>query len=117
MLGRRRIPVFDPEQTDRIVDDVLPEQAERMVARRQASWIRGHRGLRLSVLGEPHLCRTHTSRGGMLAAIGRGQVYTYVKSAMSGTGRTQITSFKTIYSEDRSIFHMATISCIVPSGT
>lgn len=114
--SRRRFPVFEPD-ADRIAFDVGFGEAQRMVDQRQACLITGGRALRLSAVGEPHECRTHTSRGGMLAAIGRGQKYTYTESAMIDTGRKQITSFKKIHAEDRNVFRMATLSCMVPPGT
>jgi hypothetical protein len=53
--------------------------------------------------------RTHTSRGGLLAAIGRSQQYT------TANGRGQVDGFKTIYPEDRDVFRSAILDCVTVS--
>lgn len=76
-----------------------------MVSRRQARWCPGKRGLRLAhhyeLPADPG-GRTRTSRGGVLAAIGRSQCYT-----IADTGK--IDGFKFIAPEDRHVFQAAAL--------
>jgi hypothetical protein len=100
-----KIPVFE-RAYDRIAFDVTPVEAARMVRHGQARWLRG-RGLRLTSVGERLTrqrleCRTHTSRGGVLAAIGRSQEY------VTHNAKRAVDGFKTIYPEDRHFFELAT---------
>jgi hypothetical protein len=81
-------------------------KADRMVTLGQAQWTNNGRAIRLTGEGEPGHGRTHTSRGGLLGMIGRGQHYTQENRA----GR--VTGFKTIWPEDRGIFHLATLECM-----
>jgi hypothetical protein len=111
-MASRSIPVFGFESLDYIVMDVSPEQAEHMVARNQARWIRGHRNLRLTMLGESNHGRTRTSRGGVLAAIGRSQVYTYTIDHDTGMDRRRVLGFKNLHNEERDIFNNATLGCM-----
>ena len=91
---------------DREVALVSPQKAKRMVALGQARWHRQDHSVRLV---HSHMMpmdggRTRTSRGGMLAAIGRSQ--SYVKREISPQA---VTGFKTIYPEDRHVFQFATL--------
>jgi hypothetical protein len=52
-----------------------------------------------------HPCRTHTSRGGLMAAIGRSQEYTTRKHG-------QVTGFKSIFPEDHAAFCAAVLDCL-----
>jgi len=56
--------------------------------------------------GDAAAGRTHTSRGGLLAVIGRSQQYT------TANGRGQVDGFKQIYPEDLDIFRAAVLDCI-----
>lgn len=93
---------------DREVFRWTPEQAACHVARNQARWIRGKRALRLSHHYEmpDNGGRTRTSRGGVLAAIGRSQVYTI------DDARGRVTGFKHIDRVDLHIFQSATLDCL-----
>jgi hypothetical protein len=86
---------------------VTLDKAARMVLEGQAAMVKGGRALRLLPPSSDtlHPCRTHTSRGGMLAAIGRSQQYTVSE-------RQRVTGFKSIYPEDRPAFHTAVLDCI-----
>ncbi len=86
-------------------------EAAQMVARRQAIYSNDRRCL---VLMSPsraheHPGRTRTSRGGVLAAIGRSQQYTTAT-------RGRVDGFKTIFAEDLSIFLSAVLDCRVSSA-
>jgi hypothetical protein len=103
---------------DRVAFDVTRDQAARMVLKRQAQWIPGakDRIARLASYGQKHPCRTKVSRGGILAAIGRSQVYTRMESAPEGSievKRVPTFEYKTIYAEDRNYFNVATTMRIV----
>jgi hypothetical protein len=82
---------------------------ERMLLLNQATLTRDGRALQLvEITPASELAgRTHTSRGGLLAAIGRSQQYT------TANGRGQVDGFKTIYPEDRDIFRGAVLDCLV----
>jgi hypothetical protein len=99
-------PIFVLNPNGDKVGDTHREKADRMVELKQAKYMANGRGVRL--LGftpaHEHLCRTHTSRGGLLAAIGRGQQYT-----TSTHGR--VDGFKKIFAEDRGFFNAATLDC------
>jgi hypothetical protein len=82
---------------------------ERMISLGQATYTFDRRAVQLVEIqsqDEP-AGRTHTSRGGLLAAIGRSQQYT------TANGRGQVNGFKTIYPEDRDVFRAALLDCIV----
>jgi len=80
----------------------------RMLLLKQATLSDDGRCLQLAdVTGADGLAgRTHTSRGGLLAAIGRSQQYT------TANGRGQVDGFKTIYPEDRDVFRSAILDCV-----
>jgi hypothetical protein len=82
-----------------------------MLEKSQAKITSSGRALQLLGIGavEPDglAGRTHTSRGGLLAVIGRSQQYT------TANGRGQVDGFKTIYGEDRDIFISAVLDCLV----
>ena len=104
-----RISVLNPAG-DRIYE-VHQGAAIRMLEKAQAKIARSGRALQLIGIGHiaPDVTagRTHTSRGGLLAAIGRSQQYT------TANGRGQVTGFKTIYPEDRAVFVSAVLDCLV----
>jgi hypothetical protein len=83
----------------------------RMLLLKQATLSDDGRCLQLAdVTGADELAgRTHTSRGGILAAIGRSQQYT------TSNARGQVDGFKTIYAEDRDIFRAASLDCLAVS--
>ena len=86
-------------------------EVARMLTLRQAVYTTDRRCLQLVAIGasnEP-AGRTHTSRGGLMAAIGRSQQYT------TSNGRGQVDGFKTIYAEDRNVFRAAILDCMVPA--
>jgi hypothetical protein len=102
-----KLLILSPE-SDRIVGYADEVQARRMLRLRQARPVsNGRRAIRLTFHHEmpEHPCRTHTSRGGVMGAIGRSQGYTVAE-------RDRVTGFKTIFPEDRHIFHTATIDCM-----
>jgi hypothetical protein len=86
-------------------------QAMTMVALGQAQPLPGTNSIRLTGIGRPGECRTHTGRIGsnptdhtiMLASCGRSQVYT----TRNETGR--VDGFRKIYREDLPIFHASTL--------
>ena len=80
-------------------------EIERMIALRQAVYTHDRRCVRLTALTREreHPGRTRTSRGGLLAAIGRSQQYT------TTNGRGQVDGFKRIFAEDLSIFLSAVL--------
>lgn len=106
MSLRRTLHVFD--EFNRIVLDVNRERAEALVRRGQAYWIAHRQAVRLAAhyLLPEHPCRTHTSRGPLLGAIGRSQCYTI------DDARGRVTGFKFLAPEDRSVFHQATLDCM-----
>lgn len=85
--------------------------AARMLEAEQAMMAPCGRALQLIGIGQTApdglAGRTRTSRGGLLAAIGRSQQYT------TANGRGLVDGFKTIYPEDRSVFISAVIDCLV----
>jgi len=100
-----RVQVFQFD-VDREVNRVSPEKADRMVKLGQARWIQHGRALRLThAFSLPLGGGTRTSRGGMLAAIGRSQQYT-VRELSPAAG---VTGFKRIDALDRHIFALATL--------
>jgi len=103
-----RISVLNPSG-DKIYD-VHRGAAIRMLEKAQAKIAKSGRALQLIGIGEVApdglAGRTHTSRGGLLAAIGRSQQYT------TANGRGQVDGFKTIYPEDRDIFRSAILDCV-----
>jgi len=88
---------------------VSPHKARRMVAGGQAEIMHGNA---LRLLGptqeQEHPCRTHTSRGGLMAAIGRSQLYTTAKR-----GRPATTEHKKIFPEDRPAYVAAVLDHLV----
>lgn len=74
-------------------------EAERMINRNQAK--RDGTTLRLTEVGQLHLCRTHISSGGPLAAMGMSQVYT-------ANDHGKVSGYKTIYPEDLHYFTATT---------
>lgn len=99
-----QINVFHP-QYDRIVRRMHHERVSLMVREGLASPC--PHGVRLTMEPISHPCRTHVSAGGVRAALGMSQVYT----TRGDCGR--VDGFKTIYAEDRAIFHAATLDCMV----
>lgn len=89
--------------TDRVVFDCSPREAEELLRRRQAERLfPGSKMLRLCGMGEPWKCRTRTARPNpILAACGRSQVYT------EATPRGVVHGFKSIYPEDLPVFRSA----------
>lgn len=102
-----KIPVYNSGGD--MVYRVHTAEMERMLLLKQARLSEGGRTLHLTdITGAPLIFgRTHTSRGGLLAAIGRSQQYT------TANGRGQVDGFKTIYPEDRAVFVSAVIDCLV----
>jgi hypothetical protein len=101
---RRRYPVFEPDN-DRIAFDVGADQAQRMLDYGQARLLQSGRCLRLLDLVDPVSGRpTLTSRGGVLAAIGRSQVYT------TANDRGSVNGFKFISPRDLPLFRHAVVS-------
>ena len=86
--------------------DAAPAEAARMLALHQAKYTADGRCLRLTGFTpqHEHPCRTYTSRGGLLAAVGRSQRYTVSE-------RGQVSGFKRIFPEDLSIFRAAILDC------
>ena len=84
-------------------------EVARMLLLGQATYTSDKRCLQLLDIGpdKEHAGRTHTSRGGLLAAIGRSQQYT------TANARGQVDGFKTIYPEDRAVFVSAVLDCLV----
>ena len=78
------------------------EETERLVNEGLATKCGGR--VRLNATGIPHPCRTHTGRGGLLGAVGRGQHYTIEKS------NGFVLDFEAIYPEDAAIFQSAAAS-------
>lgn len=103
-----KLPVLAP-CVDRILFFATSLEAASMVRRGQATELPGTRMLRLNATGEPHPCRTHTGRGGLMGAIGRGQCYTTSEISKSGT---TIWGFRPIHAEDLPVFHAATLGLI-----
>lgn len=102
-----KIPVLN--RTGEIIYRVHSAEVARMLARRQAVYSVDRRCLQLLPIvsdDNQHAGRTHTSRGGFLAAIGRSQQYT------TSNGRGQVDGFKVIYIEDRDVFRSAVIDCL-----
>lgn len=64
---------------------------------RGTAWIDDGR-VRLIGIGEEHPCRTHTGRGGIMGAIGRGQCYT------THDKRGNVDGLRKIWPEDWHIF-------------
>ena len=85
--------------------------AVRMIEKEQARLTPNGRALQLIEIGQVKpdgiAGRTHTSRGGLLAVIGRSQQYT------TANERGQVNGFKTIYPEDRAVFVSAVLDCLV----
>jgi len=102
-----KIPVYNSGGD--MVYRVHTAEMERMLLLKQARLSEGGRTLHLTdITGAPLIFgRTHTSRGGLLAAIGRSQQYT------TANERGQVNGFKTIYPEDRAVFVSAVIDCLV----
>ena len=100
----RLISVLHPD-VDREVQRVTEEQASRLLRLGQAHKMRGGRTLRLYAWSEMPMTggRTRTSRGGMLAAIGRSQKYT------TQNQRGDVNGFKYLAPEDRVFFQEATL--------
>lgn len=107
-VSLRHYSVVHPDFDNYEVLKVTEPEAERMVHLNQARWIRGGRALRLSHHYQMPATggRTRTSRGGMLAAIGRSQVYTIADA------RGRVTDFKHLDHVDRYIFESATRECM-----
>ena len=89
-------------------------EVERMITNGQGKIHKNKRCLILEPItgrrdGGPEAGRTHTSRGGMLAAIGRSQSYVISE-------RRRVTGFKTIYPEDRGLFHAAVLDAMTPAA-
>jgi len=82
---------------------------QRMLLLKQATLTDDGRCLQLTEItsADGLAGRTHTSRGGLLAAIGRSQQYT------TANGRGLVDGFKTIYPEDRDVFRAAVLDCLV----
>jgi hypothetical protein len=96
-----------------IVGYATQETARRMIRLGQAKSVsNGNRAIRLTFHYEnpEHPCRTHTSCGGMRAAIGLSQVYTVAER--DRVTRFKVFRFKTIFAEDRQVFHQATLDCM-----
>jgi hypothetical protein len=87
--------------------DVTPQEAANLLEHHQARYAGNRRCLvAVGFIREhEHPCRTRTSRGGLLAAIGRGQQYT-----TSTHGR--VDGFKRIFLEDLGTFNAATLDCV-----
>ena len=101
-----KIRVISPERDDLIVGHATPEQAARMLRLGTAERIFGNsREIRLKkpTALSLHPCRTYTSRGGVMAVIGRSQVYTVADA------RGRVTGFKSIFPEDRHVFQAAAL--------
>lgn len=104
------IPVFHP-QYDKIVRHVHHEHVSVLIREGLARPLEsGLRGVRLTVAGIAHPCRTRISAGGPLAALGMSQVYT------TRDGRGTVDGFKRIFPEDRHIFHAATLDCMAAAS-
>ena len=101
-----KIPVLN--RVGEIVYRVHSGEVARMLLLGQAAFTSDRRCLQLSAIGpaHEHAGRTHTSRGGLLAAIGRSQQYT------TSNGRGLVNGFKTIYAEDRDVFRSAVLECL-----
>jgi hypothetical protein len=103
-----KIPVVN--RAGDLVLRVHSGEMERMLLRKQARLSDdGRMLLLLDITGaapDTLAGRTHTSRGGLLAAVGRSQQYT------TANGRGQVDGFKTIYPEDRDIFRSAILDCV-----
>lgn len=107
MYHNNKLSVLNPGD-DRIALTVNQAKADKMLRARQAVKVPGNpRAIRLSLIGELWPCRTRTARGGVLASIGRGQVYTTLNE------RGAVDGFKSIFSEDRPIFIAALLDCYV----
>jgi hypothetical protein len=105
-----KFPVFN--RTGDMVYRVHAGAMARMLVLKQATLSDDGRCLQLldvtgAAAGAELAGRTHTSRGGLLAVIGRSQQYT------TSNGRGEVNGFKTIYPEDRSIFSSAVLDCLV----
>lgn len=110
-MSLRHVSVVHPDFDNYEVLRITEAEAERMVRQNQARWIRGNRALRLSHHYELPADggRTRTSRGGLLAAIGRSQCYTIDDS------RGRVSGFKYLDPVDRHIFQQATLDCFSPA--
>lgn len=106
-----KIPVLN--RVGEIVYRVHAGEVARMLLLGQASLTNDRRCLQLAAIGpaHEHAGRTHTSRGGVLAAIGRSQQYT------TSNGRGQVDGFKVIYVEDRDVFRSAVLECLSSATT
>jgi hypothetical protein len=105
-----RIPVFNRDGD--MVYRVHAAEMERMLKLKQAKLDTNGSGRVLHLTdvtgagASPIFGRTHTSRGGLLAAVGRSQQYT------TANERGEVNGFKTIYPEDRDIFRSAILDCV-----
>lgn len=98
------IPLFEIG-CDRAVKYVNEAQARRLIRNGQARWTNNLReGLRLAAHFDVGVIagRTHTSRGGVLAAAGLSQEYTLSE-------RSKVMDYKFLAPEDYPIFHQATL--------
>lgn len=103
-MAQRNIAVFHPGY-DKILYYTHREEAHSLVHQGSADWHAGGH-IRLVETGIPHPCRTRISSGGPFAAMGLSQVYT----TRGNNGR--VDGNKTIYREDRCVFHTATLECM-----
>lgn len=108
-----RTPVLDYAGT--LVFRADAGEVDRMLTLGQAVRSKDKRSLRLKPItatsaDEAPAGRTHTSRGGLLAAIGRSQQYT------TANGRGQVDGFKAIYPEDRYLFRAAVLDALRPAA-
>jgi len=103
-----KIPVLNRDGA--MIYRVHAGAVDRMLLLNQATLTRDGRALQLVEITPATASdiagRTHTSRGGLLAVIGRSQQYT------TANGRGQVDGFKTIYPEDRGIFIAAVLDCM-----
>ena len=103
-MAQKNIAALHPLY-DRIVYFTHREEARSLVQQGSAVWDAGGH-IRLVETGIPHPCRTRISSGGPFAAMGLSQVYT-----TRGTGG-RVDGNKTLYIEDRCVFHTATLDCM-----
>jgi hypothetical protein len=115
-MSTYNIPVIDRDDGCKVFH-VSPAEARRLIKKRQARWIEGHRKLQLTGLAEAEWCpqRSHTSRSSFMGAIGRSQDYT-VREHLKGTGH-RVTALKHLQSRDWGVYHMAILDCMTPQSS
>lgn len=83
--------------SDQIVGRYSGDKIRQMILRGTGYVDRDGR-VRLIGIGQDHPCRTRTGRGGIMGAIGRGQIYVTLDE------RGRVDGLRTIYPEDKHIF-------------